>query len=144
MTHIDLPSDQQSKEVLTGQKCPYCNEWTECTNSGEIYGKEYGPIYICRPCKAWVGCHKDPKRSRQALGRLANAELREWKKAAHAHFDPLWKLSTKKHKRARAYAWLAKEMNLTSDHCHIGMFNVEQCQRVIQICQQLVNSLMVK
>jgi hypothetical protein len=34
-----------------------------------------------------VGCHKG---TTKPLGRLADAELREWKKRAHAAFDPVW------------------------------------------------------
>ena len=43
-----------------------------------------------------------------------------------------------KEKRTRrwAYEWLAGEMGLSKDVTHIGMFNVEQCKQVIQICKE--------
>lgn len=68
------------------------------------------------------------------LGRLANAELRSAKSAAHAMFDPLWK-SRKMH-RGQAYAWLAKQMGLRQEDCHIGMFDVDQCKKVFQVMRK--------
>ena len=68
--------------------CDYCGRETEYVDSKVIYGKSYGKIYLCRNCMAYVGVHKGTDKP---LGRLANAELRNWKKAAHAVFDPLWK-----------------------------------------------------
>jgi hypothetical protein len=93
-------------------------------------------IYLCRPCKAWVGVHKGTDKP---LGRLANKELREWKIKAHAAFDPLWKAKmsqghSKKSARNSGYAWLAEQMGIPREACHVGMFDVEQCKRVVEIC----------
>ncbi len=138
---IDLPSDHQTIGVLHGHLCPYCGAPTVYVDSSEVYGRSYGMIYLCRPCRAWVGVHGKGKSGSQALGRLANAELRKWKQAAHSRFDSLWRLSTRKGRRRRAYAWLGSEMSLSSNTCHIGMMNVQQCQRVVQLCDNLVKSL---
>lgn len=81
---------------------------------------------------AYVGVHKGTDKP---LGRLANAELRYWKRAAHAAFDPLWKYGRFKGFRDVAYGWLAKRMGLPMELTHIGMFDVDQCKKVIQICQ---------
>lgn len=122
---------------LTGRICPYCEEPTVFVDSAEIYGTSYGMIFLCRPCKAYVGVHKG---SAIALGRLANAELRLWKKNAHACFDPLWKRKIEggvdKHTaRTQTYAWLAEQMNLPRDQTHIGMFDVAECKQVVEICK---------
>lgn len=77
-------------EILTGKICPYCGKPTEYVDSSVIYGRSYGMIYLCRDCKAYVGVHKGTD---QALGRLANAELREAKKEAHFYFDQIAKTS---------------------------------------------------
>lgn len=77
------------KLINSGKICPYCSNSTEYIDSVEIYGKSYGMIYICRPCDSWVGVHN--KKSKKALGRLANRDLRNLKKQAHAYLDPLWK-----------------------------------------------------
>ncbi|WP_278247013.1 zinc-finger-containing protein [Agathobaculum desmolans] len=68
--------------------CNYCGRKAELVDSKVIYGTSYGMMYLCRRCNAYVGCHKGTDRP---LGRLADAELRYWKKAAHAVFDPLWR-----------------------------------------------------
>ena len=67
-------------EIIAGKICPYCGKPTEYVDSSIIYGRSYGMIYLCRDCRAYVGVHKGTD---QALGRLANAELREAKKEAH-------------------------------------------------------------
>jgi hypothetical protein len=116
--------------------CPYCDQAAEYVDSSEVYGRNYGMMYLCRPCCAWVGVHKGTNRP---LGKLANKELREWKIKAHAAFDPLWKAKmrqghSKKAARNSGYTWLAAQMGIPRDECHIGMFDVEQCKRVVEIC----------
>ena len=118
------------KEVF----CPYCGKRAEFVDSAEVYhGRSYGMIYLCRPCDAYVGCHGNGKGD-SPKGRLANAELRHWKIAAHNAFDPLWKFGPFRGLRNSAYAWLAEQMGLPKEKTHIGMFDVAECQQVIQIC----------
>ena len=102
-------------------------------DSAEIYnGTSYGPIYICRPCNAYVGTHKFTDKP---LGRLANAELRELKKQAHEVFDKIWKL---KYKRGRhqAYYWLSKQLERPFDYTHIGMMDEESCRKTIAVSKK--------
>ncbi len=110
--------------------CDYCGRRAEYVDSSVIYGKSYGMIYLCRPCRAYVGVHDG---TNKPLGRLADAELREWKKRAHAAFDPIWQYGRFRRKRNAAYAWLAGKMGLAKEETHIGMFDVSQCKQVIQI-----------
>lgn len=95
--------------------------------------RRYGKIYLCRNCMAYVGVHKGTDKP---LGRLANAELRNWKKAAHAVFDPLWKYGRFRGHRNAAYAWLAQKMGLPVEKTHIGMFDVGQCRKAIEIIEK--------
>lgn len=115
--------------------CDYCGRRAEFVDSKVIYGKSYGMIYLCRCCPgyAYVGVHKGTDRP---LGRLADMELRELKKLAHAAFDPLWKEGRFKGHRKAAYAWLSEQMGLPQEKTHIGMFDTAQCERVVQICQE--------
>lgn len=113
--------------------CDYCGRETEYVDSKVIYGKSYGKIYLCRNCMAYVGVHKGTDKP---LGRLANAELRNWKKAAHAVFDPLWKYGRFRGHRNAAYAWLAQKMGLPVEKTHIGMFDVGQCRKAIEIIEK--------
>lgn len=110
--------------------CDYCGRQAEFVDSKVIYGRSYGNIYLCRNCMAYVGVHKGSDRP---LGRLANAELRFWKKEAHSTFDPLWKFGKFRHNRNAAYQWLAEQMNLPIEQTHIGMFDVGQCKQAINL-----------
>lgn len=129
---VDAPSDRQLKAVLSGKLCAYCFQDTEWIDSKQIYGTSYGMMYACKKCNAWVGVHH--KTTRAALGRVANKELREWKQTTHHYFDQLWK--PKKSRRTDCYMWLAKELNIDSSVCHIGMFNVDQCRAAVEIIKK--------
>ena len=113
--------------------CPYCGRQAEYVDSKVIYGRSYGMAYLCRNCDAYVGGHRGTD---EPLGRLADASLRKWKKAAHAAFDPLWKAGRFKGKRNAAYLWLAQQLGLPVSETHIGMFDVEECISTILICSK--------
>jgi hypothetical protein len=142
-SQLDLDQHVQAvherKRAIRPPLCPYCGETSVLLrSSGELYrGRDYGPAWLCRPCQAWVGCHPG---GIVPLGRLADAELRKAKMAAHGAFDPLWKRVKERGgdeargARVRAYAWLAEQMGLTREACHIGMFDVDQCRMVVEIC----------
>jgi hypothetical protein len=126
---------------MTPPVCAYCGVASEQVTGADIY--PHRPdlagriIYRCTPCKAWVGCHPN---TANPLGRLANAELRLAKVAAHAAFDPFWKAKAlkegipKRTARGLGYQWLAKELGIDQADCHVGMFDVFQCNRVVEIC----------
>jgi len=126
-----------NKDISTGKICPYCNNPTAYVNSTVVYKRNYGNIYLCIDCHAWVGVHKGTD---NALGRLANYELREAKKLAHEYFDQLWKRKVKKgwpkgKARAKAYKWLSKELAIAPEETHIGMFDVDICLKVVELCK---------
>lgn len=116
--------------------CDYCWNQSALASSSVVYGgRDFGPIYLClcQPDLAYVGCHKWTTRP---LGRLANGELREWKKRAHAAFDLIWKPGSDVllMNRSQAYSWLAMKLGIDKSECHIGMFDVDMCKRVVDIC----------
>jgi len=118
-------------------KCPYCGCDAELVNSREIYGgRFYGLFYACHPCEAWVGVHD---KTYKPLGRLANKELRWWRMKAYAAFDPLWKRKmlrdgcSKGVARKAGYTWLAGQLGIRFSDCHIGMFDVDMCRRIVQV-----------
>lgn len=120
--------------------CDYCQQPSERVTGAVVY--PHRPdlankiMYLCRPCNAWVGCHPGTDRP---LGRFANAELRAAKMAAHAALDPLWRkkmrvAAIKKGKaRGLAYAWLSRQLGIDPKECHIGMFDVATCRRVVEV-----------
>lgn len=120
--------------------CRYCQAQAQLRYAGQAgypYQRDYGPVWVCTPCDAWVGCHPG---TTKPLGGLANAELREWKIKAHAAFDPLWQgkmrrdQCSKGQARRAGYRWLSKELGIAFERTHIGYFNVEECRKVVEIC----------
>ncbi|MNR24690.1 hypothetical protein D3C85_1417900 [compost metagenome] len=68
------------------------------------------------------------------LGTLADAELREARKAAKSVF-----LDLNKHRhwqRKPGYAWLANAMHLPKEQTHFGMFDLDQCTLAQRLCEQ--------
>ena len=115
---------------MKAPKCPYCKEDAKLIDSKEVYGRSYGMIWLCKPCNAYVGTHKNSP-DHKPLGRLANAQLRQWKRIAHYHFDPLWKSG--RMSRSGAYRKLSKMLDIPKEECHIGMFDVSTCQKVVSM-----------
>lgn len=135
-------------EVLLGKVCPYCGRPTELVDSEIIYRRSYGMIYLCRPCDAYVSINKVTGLS---LGRLANKELREAKKEAHYWFDQIARTSLinkvyNKYipgisNRNKAYRWLSEQLGIPVETCHIGMFDVGDCKRVVNLCKPIIENL---
>ena len=123
-------------DIIAGKVCPYCGRRTVLADSSEIYGRSYGPIYLCRPCRAYVGCHKG---TTMALGRLANEELRLAKNQAHQVFDRLWQENLVS--RHEAYRILAEELAINPDYAHIGMLDVAQCREVVRLFSKVYSDL---
>ncbi|WP_213308271.1 zinc-finger-containing protein [Paraburkholderia sacchari] len=123
--------------------CRYCQNPARLVHPGAVgypYRSDFGPVWICVPCEAWVGCHKG---TTNALGGLANAELRDWKMKAHAAFDPLWQAKIRRDGCSRSkarragYRWLSEQLGIPPEKTHIGYMSVEECQRVVQVCEAI-------
>jgi len=136
---------------MSDLKCPYCEGRAIFHSSSSIIynGQDYGPVYTCEGyplCDAYVGCHPGTSRP---LGRLANKDLRYWKKSAHFNFDKLWRdkiindiypvYIADTSNRNKAYIWLSKQLGIKLEETHIGMFDVETCKRVVEICKPYIN-----
>lgn len=126
---------------MSSSRCPYCDRPTNKLNGRELYGSDaYADkmFIVCRRCNAWVGCHPNG----QPMGTLANASLRKARVRAHEQFDQIWRRQITerptlnlKLARHEAYRWLAKQMGLVVDQCHIAYFTEEQCDEVVLICK---------
>ena len=110
--------------------CPYCNKKCILVDSKLVYGKSYGLIYYCG-CGAFVGVHKG---TYKPLGTPANSKLRQLRSKCHSMFDPLWKDGEMT--RRDAYNWLKVKMGMNSYECHIGKFDEEQCNQLIDIMRE--------
>lgn len=115
--------------------CPYCLNPSVLVSGRAVYPHrsdlEHLRFYKCSPCDAYVGCHPG---STIALGRLANAELRKAKRAAHEAFDPLWQdggLS-----RRKAYLVLSWLLQMNPSKTHMGLMDLKALNRVASVCEK--------
>jgi hypothetical protein len=124
------PPSPQFEAVLRGKLCPYCLNPTDRSSS-------CGDRIQCLPCEASVSIDRYglPK------GSLAKADLKQARVRAHQVFDPLWSLTAVSdiaplgEGRNLCYRWLSTKLEVPVGYCHIGMFNLEQCQQVVRICR---------
>lgn len=121
----------------TPRICRYCGGVIRLVPAETVYGASSNrmgmkneKIYQCQNCNARVGCHKGTDRP---LGNVANEVLRLKRIEAHRVFDDLW--NRRGMSRTAAYKWLAVKMNLPAKSAHIGGFEMDQCQRVIDLCR---------
>ena len=135
---------------MTNVVCQYCNNHATLVDGSAIYPHRADlyelKFWSCQPCNAYVGCHKKGAWFWQSgvkktsdgtipLGRLANANLRRAKSAAHAAFDPIWRCGQMS--RKNAYALLATKLNIDKDDCHIGMMDEIFCYKVVEIAKEM-------
>ena len=117
--------------------CNLCGGRGEYMNNARIYGKQYGSgyCYRCTVCGAYVGTHKP--RPKEAMGILADSEMREWKRKCHNLFDSFWKAAGKRKQRRRRqlYIRLAGEMGIRIEECHFGYFDREQLRCAYRIIE---------
>lgn len=128
--------------------CQYCGQPVAYReSSAHLYGgRDYGPIWECPPCASWVGCHPDGR----PKGTVANAGLRVLRVRVKQYFNPLWMDvhlaypgipirvgHVRQIMRTRAYEWLADQMKLPRDECHIAMFNDARCKWAVQIIEDM-------
>lgn len=115
--------------------CRYCSGCVELVSNAEIYnGREYGDwpyAYLCADCDAYVGLHPDTD---IPLGTLADAKLRKDRNASKAIFHRVKEFHG--FSRSLAYQWLAREMGIPVESCHLGWFDHEQCGHALVLCQQ--------
>ena len=118
--------------------CRYCGGVIRLVPARKIYGASTDRlgltgenIYLCQNCNARVGCHKGTNRP---LGNVANEVLRLKRRETHQVFDAFWK--RRGMTRTAAYKWLSEQMELSETEAHIGGFEVDQCQQVIDICRR--------
>lgn len=123
-------------------KCDYCGRDAKLVGGKAIYPHRRDlyrlSFWRCEPCDAHVGVHKNSD-SLKPLGRLANKQLRKWKQAAHASFDPLWR--SKKMSRRGAYSFLSEKLGIHFKKCHIGMFDEDMCKSTVIICEQVLREM---
>lgn len=124
-------------------KCPYCGSEIVRIKGSKIYNQHDKPysdkiFFACErfpECDAFVGSHHG--KGKKSLGTIANKKTRMIRHAAHSIFDQLWMRGKKRRtKRKLWYEKLSEYMNLDIDDTHIGMFDYNQCKKVIEFSKK--------
>ena len=127
---------RKPKVTLPEVICPYCGSKASLVDSSVVYARSYGKLWLCDghpKCDARVGCHRS---TGMPLGTLANASLRDARKKAHAMLDPFWKRAWVD--RQMLYGQLAIALDISTEECHIAMFDEAMCAKVVEICEQWI------
>ena len=88
-----------------------------------------GFVYYCTNCYAWVGT--SPKNPDEALGELANKEIRGMRVELHRWFDKLWK---NHEERAKYYDKLAAALG--KSECHFSQMTMEELKKAEEIVKK--------
>ncbi|MFM0205320.1 zinc-finger-containing protein [Paraburkholderia fungorum] len=124
--------------------CDYCAVKAVLVRAGEEaypYRDNHGPLWLCASCEAWIGVFSRSRRN-VPLGRLANAELRDWKAKLHDALEPLAVAKVRRdgcnlfEARARGMNWLAGEMALEGKYGNIHQLDLDQCKTAIGLIEQ--------
>ena len=88
-----------------------------------------GFVYYCTQCHAWVGT--SPRFPRQALGELANKDMRKRRRDLHEWFDKLW---ANRQEREIYYDKLAAELGMSD--CHFSQMSMEELDKAEKIVKK--------
>lgn len=113
--------------------CNLCGGEVVYQSNKLVYGKEYGSgmCYFCLRCGAYVGTHKP--RPEEALGILANKEMRTMKSNCHKLFDRMWQDSSERHE---LYIALAEELGISEEDCHFGYFDLSMLNKAYRVLKR--------
>lgn len=94
---------------------------------------------MCHACQAYVGTHQPNAKFGHAgdepLGTLAKKSLRQKRQQVHRVMDPIWR--ELRWNRQKLYDWLAARMGISAEECHVGMFDMDACERALALLEQL-------
>lgn len=120
-------------------KCNLCGGKVVYIRNDKIYGKLYGSgyCYYCTECGAYVGTHIPMQK--QAMGLLANKEMRMLKVRCHSIFDNIWKhegtFKKRRKKRRECYKRLAAALGIEENECHFGYFDIDMLLRALKVLE---------
>lgn len=90
------------------------------------------PFWGCTGYPACRGAHGAHPNG-EPLGVPGDKPTREARARAHEAFDRIWRAQhTRLMSRDEAYGWMARELGLSRDECHIARFDEETCARLIR------------
>lgn len=121
------PINQMAKPIPI---CPRCGQpATRCETPTGLKNR-------CEPCGLWS---RGSKPLRDEAGHLAERDRITARRNAHAVFDRLW---LEGHlQREVAYVWLAQELGIERDLCHMSLMDTETAQHALKAAKAIRASL---
>jgi hypothetical protein len=120
------------------ESCDECNsDKVRLILNEVLFGVRKGAwpyVYHCEVCKASVGCHPG---TFEPMGRMAGRRVRRLRHEAHVAFDQLWQGGLMN--RTAAYRWLAEQLRIPFEWCHIAWLTEPQLRTTIIISTQHFN-----
>lgn len=98
-------------------------------NRCDKFKSRSGFVYYCTQCHAWVGT--SPAKPTEALGELANKEMRKKRRDLHEWFDKLW---VNRADREKYYDKLA--VALGKSECHFSQMSMEELEKAKKIVKK--------
>lgn len=113
--------------------CPECGSEMILRRSNK-YKYPDGTFRLFFQCKKYPDCKAihGAKQDGTPLGIPGDEKTRKARIKAHQAFDRFW--NYKKMTRTEGYLWLQKQLKYENAP-HIGLMDVEECQKVVAICQ---------
>jgi len=124
--------------------CNNCGWDVIYTSNATVYnGRKYGSgyCYLCTndDCDSYVGTHIN--KPKEAFGILADKNMRKGKMMCHEIFDSKWKSfnNSKRRKKVRSqmYSWLARQLEIKTEDCHFGYFDIDTLRIAYRILLQI-------
>lgn len=132
-------TDDEDRTGWHGVVCPYCGATAQRVTGETLYPHltEFAQhrFYACLPCGAYVGTYIGTWRP---LGHLADRALRTARREAHEAIDQFWK--RRQMPRTSVYGWLSRVLKIPEKRCHIGMFDVKTCRRVVDLVAEVIDA----
>lgn len=112
--------------MSTVPTCPACGQSARLVPASTVYGGSLPDRYLwlcdCTAGLYYVGCHPG---TTDPLGTLADRGLRNLRRIVHDWLDPIWKQG--RVPRSVVYAWLARQMGIDRETCHVAHFDRAEC-----------------
>lgn len=117
------------------EKCAYCGEPLQVRFGADIYVDRPELVSVaywrCDSCDAH--CRMSSNST------VANRTLRSLRIAAHKAFDPIWE--DEYMTRTDAYYWLAYQLGIPKEECHIGSMRDADCWQIIKLSEAKLHVL---
>ena len=125
----------EDKHRVRELPCPYCGKLAEICNGKQVYKKpslEHKMFYMCRKCKAIIGCYNGTS---IPYGTLANRKLRAIRKMTRTAMDSVWQHGLVP--KSEVNGWIEEQLQQSFD-LRTSFMDEETGMKVQELCVNFV------